>query len=168
MQVGDLDPQGRAGWGPPGAPRSSVRRVSPKAPTGQSVPQCLCHSDAALAPEEPGHLGEPCLEHKASAAGSECALEPAPFLLLGGRAGSESHRARGSCSGPLYTRGSGPTPSAPPPPPWGLRVQVKVHGPVCVKTPRAWTESSERKLVLGRPIMVSLPPTRKSSERWCP
>ena len=78
MQVRDLGPQGRAGWRPPGAPRSGVCRVSPKAPTGQSVPQCLCYSDAPLAPEEPGHLGEPCLEHRASAAGSECALEPAP------------------------------------------------------------------------------------------
>lgn len=72
------------------------------------------------------------------------------FLLLSGRAGSESHRAHGSCSGRLHTRGLGPTPSTPPPPPWGLRVRVKVRGPSCGETPRAWTESSERKLVLSR------------------
>ena len=71
------------GSGPPGegrvgAPRSGVCRVSSQASSGQSVPQRLLHSDTPSAQEEPGHLGKPCLECRASAAGRECALEPAP------------------------------------------------------------------------------------------
>lgn len=71
------------GSGPPGegrvgAPRSGICRVSSQASSGQSVPQRLLHSDTPSAQEEPGHLGKPCLECRASAAGRECALEPAP------------------------------------------------------------------------------------------
>ena len=103
------------GWvGAPDTPRSRVCRVSTQAPFGQSVPPHLCHSHTPSAPEEPGHLGEPCLGRRASAAGSACALEPAPSCSL--------------VSGRLHRCGSRPTGSAPPLPALGPRVQVEVHG----------------------------------------
>ena len=105
--VGGSGPPGQGWVGAPGTRRSRVCRVSPQAPSGQSVPPHLCHSHAPSAPEEPGHLGEPCFGCRASAARSACALEPAPSCSL--------------VSGRLHRCGSRPTGSTPPLPAFGAK-----------------------------------------------